>query len=176
MGRGNAPFVRTSTGQSRRRSVVIGKVPYHDSGEHLRFQNPPLEVLVFRHRDVLGCEEHPGDAVDGENPFRERRLHAFPGAGEINGRPIRKHGLSGKKHQRRGVGGGLGLDEDGPALGSECSESSSSLHPRKSQRRRVAGDRETLWHRLRERHRHDAPRRKTATARRRLLMGALCQI
>ena len=51
--------------------------------EHLRLQRAPVRVFVLADRDVVLPVEDPGDAVDAEEPLRQRRAIGKPGGREV---------------------------------------------------------------------------------------------
>ncbi len=52
----------------------------HDDPEHRRLQEVPLHVRGLGDGHEIGAEEHPGDAVDGEQALGQGRA---PGRGRI---------------------------------------------------------------------------------------------
>src|SRR5215472_6501015 len=80
-----------------------------------------LELLPFAvglgDGDEIGAEEDAADAVDLEQPRRERRLLGLRLVAHVE-RSLGQHGAAGQEFQRGGIGRCLGLDEHDALLGS----------------------------------------------------------
>ena len=81
----------------------------HDGAEDGGLELRPFAVGLGD-GDEVGAEEHAVDALDGEQPLRQRRFRGVGGLAQVE-RAGFEHGLPGQELQGRRIGRGFGLDE-----------------------------------------------------------------
>src|SRR3954467_754516 len=103
-----APSASTGAAGGRRRA---GHVVLHDRAEDRGLELLPFAVRLG-HGDEVRAEEHAGNAGHLEQARSERRSISGIAVGKFHRAAI-EHEASRDEFQRRGIGGGFGLNEHG---------------------------------------------------------------